>query len=378
MKPAQTLPAAVGSLLLLLAAPLASGPFMTIGDRAWVNLTASGTLRYTDNVYLDRTNRTSDLVVLLSPGLRFNYGEPGINQGSLTYREDFVFYTDNSSLDSNLSFLETRNTFNNPRSEVRLDGSLQQLSQNSRDFRGDDFLVRRTEYRARVYGEYELTEKTSMGAGLQFDRRDFKTFGFLDRDRITVPVDLFYELTPLVDLSIGYRYRTTDLKSPFLRDSKDHRISVGLRGEVAPKVTGFFQVGAEHRRFEVTGSDTILAVEGSLTYAATPKTAYSLTASRDFGNSGIGGDTIERSNVELRARYSVSELWSTGAGVSYERADYLSGRKDDYITADASVAYSPNEYTTLSAGYIFLHNDSNRPQSEFRNNVLSFSASFRY
>ena len=79
-----------------------------------------------------------------------------------------------------------------------------------------------------------------------------------DRETYTVPVDIFYELTPKVDLSIGYQYTTSDVGSTEnlvnfgggptgykigSYDSEGHFFNVGARGNLLPKLSGFFKVG---------------------------------------------------------------------------------------------------------------------------------------
>ena len=71
-------------------------------------------------------------------------------------------------------------------------------------------------------------------------------------------MDVFYELTPKVDLSVGYTYTdtTVDAINPGTRgplfvssyDQASHFLNVGARGNLMPKLNRVFQGGLPGER----------------------------------------------------------------------------------------------------------------------------------
>jgi long-subunit fatty acid transport protein len=86
---------------------------------------------------------------------------------------------------------------------------------------------------------------------------------------------------------------------------------------------------------------------------------YSAVAARDFGNSAIGGTNYLQAIAGLNMSYSIAERWSGSAGISYEFAEYHeSVRVDKFWTANLGLNYSPHRFVSMSAGYVFLTNES--------------------
>ena len=53
-----------------------------------------------------------------------------------------------------------------------------------------------------------------MGSGFAYSHTSYLNFkdAFSDRENWSLPADVYYELTPKVDLSVGYKYGNTDLE----------------------------------------------------------------------------------------------------------------------------------------------------------------------
>ena len=375
-------PAFAGSVLLALSVlPTTSAlPFAAIGENAHVYLLGGLSVRYDDNVYLSRLNRQSDVVLTASAGVELEFGSRDTpNSARIMFRKNHVYYSNRSENNTdNLAFSGSANWVGS-RSTVSVAASMTPSEYNSRDAIGLGRLVESTSYSASVSGTYALTGKTRLSGGVTYSMTQFGTDGYSDQSSITVPVHVLYEVTAKTDVRAGYTYRATFISDFEAQNSVDHTVSVGTSREITPTLSGDIEIGVTNRQLAGGDSGTIIPVNGVLTWVATPRMVYSVIARRDFGNSAIAGNSYLQTLVGLNLSYAFAERWGAGAGIQYEIAEYQdSERVDNYWTGNLDVSYSPNQFMSMSAGYIFRMNSSTLELAEFDNNVLSFSVNARY
>ena len=159
-------------------------------------------------------------------------------------------------------------------------------------------------------------------------------------------------------------------------DSTDHFFNVGARGEFSPKLKGKFAIGLNTRKLDRGGDDTQLGVESSFSYEISPKTAFDFGVSNDFGTSPTGQ---QQKNFVLWGAINtkVTEEWSMNVGLSYRSIDY-GRRTDDYLEGTLSAGYTVNANVKILGGYTYRNYSSDLAINEFKNNVFSVAANFRY
>lgn len=382
------LPLLAASVFALSFATPSASALVAIGDQAGLFFNGSASARWDDNIFLDSSNEESDLIFILSPGLELNVGTRGNSNVNLYYREDFYLYDDNSHLDSNQSNVFLESYWNQARLDLRFDASYQQLIQATPDFvliPGQ--LIERDYYRANLRGEYDISDRTSVASGVNWSRIDFQTRPFVDRDSLAVPVNFYYEMTPQVDLSLGYRFRHTDTGTfgggmfgpeTSVSNYTDHYFNVGARGEVAPKLIGEARAGFQNRDIKDGGSESGVSFGVDFSHFTTPNSTLMAGIYRDFEVAGEG-DSITATGGNLGLRHTFSHLIAGNAGVNYYERNYdRSSRKDETLDLNVGVTYSPITYVDLSAGYIYRTNSSTSDAFEFDNNIFTVSAALRY
>ncbi|MBI5690766.1 MAG: outer membrane beta-barrel protein [Verrucomicrobia bacterium] len=358
----------------LLSASLAAGsvaaPFMAIGDGAELFLTGTLGIRSDDNIFLSR-NTESDLIFDIAPGVDIVFGKNAQLKGSLTLVDTFSNYSDNSGLNTNLFAGAFKSNFDDGKLKLGFNVSYTELNQNSFDIRG---LTRRDVFNAGANTEVEISQLSKVGAGVVFNHENYKRRGYTDSDSLTVPIDFFYKWTEKTDLSFGYRYR--DYRVDLGSDSTDHFFNVGARGEFSPKLKGRFAVGLNTRKLDRGGDDTQLGVESAFTYEISPKTSFDFGVSNDFGTSPQGA---QQKNFILFGTINtkLSEEWSANVGVNYRSIDY-GARTDDYFEGTLGAAYTVNANVKIVGGYVYRNYSSDVAANEFKNNVFSVAANFRY
>jgi len=264
----------------------AESPLITINDKINILFTGNAQILYYDNLFYEEDNEVDETVFVFTPGFEVNLGNPK-NKAYVVFNisEEFKEYTENSDLDTSNTFAQIKGRYNSP--VLKTEASLSfketdQLTADSAEEISQGDFVERDLVNFNSYAEYELSPKTSFGVGFDFSKTRYVTDRFVtlrDRQSFSIPVDFYYELTPKMDVSIGYRYRKTDVDRnyPIInnivtnpdggvnRDSEDNFFNVGLRGELTPKLSGRVQLGFQDRNLKNDDDTTTFAFISDLT-----------------------------------------------------------------------------------------------------------------
>lgn len=399
--------------LLILSTAFAAGaqaaPFLAVSDNSEVFLTATAGVRQDSNIYLAR-KAVSDTVWDLDPGLQYVFGNTSAAKGTLNVGENLTAYSSHSNLNSNLLNSSFNIGYEDGKTKASFDAGYVELNQNTFNVNNStnvksDQLIRRDLTNFDAVGEVAVTEKTSLGAGVDFQRTNYRTVGFSDQDLLSFPINYYYELTPKLDASVGYRYRVMWQQSWV--DAVDNFYNVGLRGEITPKLTGHINVGATDRRFTGKlahkynlGSLSLFGVESDLTYAVSPKATLQLSVNNDFDTNAQGQQEKDLS-ITGGSSIVLTEQWSLNGSVTWRQLHYTNNfdfsnlahpvatdRTDEFWDLEGGVTYKINAIVNVTASVAYRDNASGRAVNEtngagrslrsFEQTVWSLAANFRY
>lgn len=378
---------------LLISASLATAtqaaPFMAIGDGAELFVTGVVGVRGDDNVLLgsgvpERRNASNqiiqaaspeveDLIFDFNPGLELTWGKNAQLQGALTLVESITRYSDRNYLDTELFGANLTTAFDDGKTKYGFNAGFNELNQNTPDVRG---LVRRDVINMGANAEFGMTEKTSLGLAATYVSEDYDPRGFIDSDTLTLPVKLFYKMTPKVDLALGYQYRKYDGTGG--TDAKDGFYSIGARGNFTPKLTGAVHVGLTERKYNGQSSKSMLGIDSSLAYELSEKSALQFGAVSSFDVAPTGG---LQKNLVINSAFTnkLSEEWTFRAGASWRRINYYAiGQTHDYLEGNIGATYIINANVKIVGTYVHRTYLADIEAIEFKNNVFSIAASFRY
>lgn len=412
----------------------ASSPLFTFGDKLSVYSTGSASLSFTDNLFYGSglpsgafiEEEIQDSYFTLAPGVDIVFGESRSNFSSnLALKENFTFYNDNDDLNSELFSGRFAANYKNPKLEGGINASLVESDQNSSDLNAQGYLLERLTTTAGANVKFRLSPKSKLSLAaksmtVDYDRPDLPANSTdlavinspdadpsryrNDRESMSFTSRLFYEYSPKLDISIGYAFRTLDTKptdipvvqdfdgnpgtfDPILtsttRDGTDldsHIFRLGVSGEILPKVSGDLEAGIQivDPKGQNTSKSNNLNVEGSLTWAATPKIGTTLELESDTRTSS-SGTTTEVLSAALDTRYKFSQKWSSYALLRYSETDYGNGiRSDESYMLGIGGAYQYNRHASYSAGYNYLKNNSTAALAEYNVGLFTISANFRY
>lgn len=355
-----------------------ASPLLSIGDHADLFFELSGSVAYTDNLTLDENDTIDDVRFVVDPGLALEFGRGLTNVNAmLNVRNNITRYVDNTEFDADLWNITASGNYRSPRVSIGGSAGYVEKQQNQSDVNAQRTLITQE----RLFGEgdlrYTLSQKTKLGVGGAVSDTSYDGGNNLERTTYTVPVNFFYELTPKLDATAGFRYRLTDVDGGVNTD--DYFYNLGLVGDLTQKFSTTFRVGYQDRKFDSDRkSDGTLSLISTSDYDFSPKSTFRLLLDRDFATGG-SGSTIERTSARLTWFYLFTPRLNGNLTGSYTLSDYVgSFREDDTYMARVGGQYMLNEYWNLDAFYIFRDNDSNAALQSFTENFFQVGASLRY
>ncbi len=366
------------ALLALSASALTAAPFVALGDNAELFLTGSVVANFDDNIYLRNGSagrpEVNDTILTFTPGVDLVFGKNAATTGNFYFREDIVRYSDNDQQNTELMNVGFNSIYSNGKSKLDVGASYYETAQNDTGAPGD--IVSRKSTAVRALTEFGVSEKTSVGAGVRWEKADYDAGPSYRDNRVwTVPLDAYFEYSPKLQWSAGYRYRATDLAGSAI-DSKDHFFNIGARGEFTPKLTGQLRVGYGLRKLDRGGDDSDFGIDSSFSYAYSPKTTYVFGVTNDFGSSALG-ESIKALAVNFGGSTRIDEQWSWNANLAYRSTEFPS-HSDDFWQGGVGLSYIYNKTVNFTASYTHRNNSSDAPLFEFANNVFSIGANLRY
>lgn len=358
---------------------LHSSPLLSVGDHADLYAQVSGSVAYTDNLTLDETNELDDVRFIVTPGFVFEVGRGLTNlNGSLSVNYGFVRYADNTVFDTELWNIVGDIAFSGPRYTAGLTGGYVEKQQNENDINANQTLVLQKTGFAGGNIKYAISEKISLGAKGRFDNITYDGGNNRDRDIYSVPLDVYYELTPKLDATAGFRYRQTDVQDGSA-DYDDYFYNVGLTGNITEKFSTTFKVGYETR--DLTGggsSEGTIALNSFSTYEVSERGSLRFSIDRDFVTGGEG-NSIERTGGRVSYIHVISPRLTGDITGSYDYSDYqTSPREDNTWLGRIGANYRFNSLWSMNAFYTYRDNDSNTDGASYTENLVQVGANFRY
>ncbi|MGK0456093.1 MAG: hypothetical protein ACJAT5_000916 [Lentimonas sp.] len=366
-----------------------SSPLVAIGDHGGVFFDGSSALIWQSNIFYDNETEKDELMLIMSPGFEATVGSKSSGfHASARANYEMQRFDNQSELNHDYLHLGALVSYEGARLNLNAAYSFdeeqttagQQGALNS----NSDF-IEMDVTRAHLVGEYVLSPKFSFEPGIRYNDREYKE----EKDRLadvesySIPLDVFYELTPKLDLSFGYEYTSEEVGIFTVEDFERelHFLNFGARGALFPKLNGSFKVGYSAVNPEGTArrSDSILGLSADFTYLTTPKLTTQLRLHRGF-EVGSEGQSAENTSANLEFKYAISGNYSARLFTDLTYREFKDGNDgEDFVYRTGfRLSYVPNQYWHFGTGYSYFENDSNRTEQGFVNHVLDVSASLRY
>lgn len=361
-----------------------AAPFLAVGDNAEIFITGQVGVRADSNIFLTG-NEQSDVIYNVAPGLEFDFGKNSNTQGLFRVSENFATYADHDELNSNLASTAFNATYDDGKTKGTVYATYDEFNQNSPFQINHESLIRSNVFTAGTSGEVSLSDKSTVAAGLDYRWIDYRTQGFADAEVVSLPVHYYYEVSPKVDVGLGYRYRASWYQ--YGSDAFDNFVGLAARGEFTPKLVGKVDLGWTRRSLTGRSDVSLFGIDGSLQYSLTPKSSLAFNISNDF-DTNSQAQQQKNFTVGVSATSAISSVWSVSAGVNYRAIDYYiaaqgqPARTDDYWVGQVGVTYTVTEYLNITGAVSYADyragDESLANYNNFTDSVVSFAANIRF
>jgi len=341
---------------------------------------------YDDNLFLDRNNGKSDIIVTLTPGVTA-YLPFSDNLLTLDYHVDFNRYMDYSNQDATNHFIygnvelnwrdvtfniydKFSNSFDRPSTE-------------------DTSRVRRHDNRAGITAG---VQKDRLGIQLGYENftRDYRStaaYDLYDRTERLYSAMLTHQTFEKVKLLAEYDFGQIRYDSNAVRSDSDfQQFLAGATGELTPKTAATIKAGVQSRDYEDNSVSDFSSgvVYSDITHKFSEKDALQLAFLRTANESTYQTNNYYRLD-DIHGTYDhyftpkllgfVTGLYQTH---SYPRESTEDGvskkRKDNYYSLGAGMKYYMRKWFSVTLQAEHIWRDSNFSNYNFQDNLITLSA----
>ena len=236
--------------------------------------------------------------------------------------------------------------------------------------------------RNHAYLSYITSTEKTFGIGFLaediYNRYFESDWSYLNRNRINLGAQLYYNLSAKTNFFVEYMYSNIEYKDYEINNSDSHRIGLGVNGQVAPKVTGTAKVTYDMRKYdeELNGKDDADLVGYFLSLEWNPSTVNTvrLTGERSLKETKYGDNRyFKDTTLSLYADQKLSNRLTAHATLIWDQMHYdteVSGTKrtDDLVLVRPGIDYQFKEWLTAGVWYQFRVRHSNVNAAHYENN----------
>jgi hypothetical protein len=342
-----------------------------------------GAITYDDNIFIQPTSESDDLIWTISPGLTLGAGDYRVREGSsavVDYAPSFNIFTDHSRNNS----IDHDATLRGEWRPGRWSAALQQSYQNySGPVLDVGNRIDRVTYNTAASFVYEISPKTDVeitGTQLVTEFTGLSSFnewtlgGFFD-----------YAVTPKIKAGLGINAGWVDIQNAGNQDYQQALLRAVYA--VTEKVDFRGSVGIELRKFQ-TGQDDrangVFSIGG--TYKPIQSTQLLLDAYRRDQNSIVFPDqNYTTTGISLGGRHEFLVAYAATLTGGYSFLDYHSAsptvsatREDDYYFLRAAVDWQALDRLTAGISYLYRKNRSTVGNFSFSNHQVGLNLAYQF
>ena len=360
---------AIVFLTVLMAWPAAASP---------VTFKVSEDFSYDDNIYLTDGNETDSFISSTQVGAEYKANIPGSGleltaDGMVGYNA----YTEDSST----------NNFWNAAGNVALQNDWLNV--------GDRFLFTSdpansslTDRAERIqnigYVSFKTSSEKKFGVGFTaddvFDRYMKSKESGLNRNRVNLGAQLYYNVSPKTNFFVEYNYSDISYEDNKANESVGNSVGLGVNGHIASKVTGTAKITYDMRDYDhsvagISDYNDLVGYYVSLEWQPTSRNTVRLSGQRRmeetlYENNRYFADTL----ISLYVSQKVYDKWTASLTLSWEDMNYAHAnndgtkRSDGLYTIRPEVDYQFKDWLSAGVWYQFRNRDSNVNGDDYNSN----------
>ncbi|MFH1640905.1 MAG: outer membrane beta-barrel protein [Candidatus Omnitrophota bacterium] len=350
--------------------------------------------KYDDNIFLEpKGQEDSDWITttILGLGLKMPL-VPGREEDfilKLKYDADFIKfwdYTKQDRFDHNLSAiadLKFANDFT-----LKIEDKFQKTA----DPPNNELTTLEKRYRndSKVTLGY-LREKIGFDFGYENIRDKYNNLNSLDKYEHVLTATGYYQLLPKTSIFCEYNFgRTIYDNNDTNSDSEYHQYRLGIKGQIAPKLTGLFKAGYKKTDYkdsskeDFTGFTTFVNV----IYNLKERTTLNVYSERGSEESTYSTNSyFEYNKIGLKVDHELMQRLFLVSGGYYQLNKYPEETTEGSLTAkredklwDGSIGlrYEVKEWVNIEANYEYKQRDSKFSTYDYKDNRYTVKINFMF
>ena len=348
-----------------------------------VNFTVSEDISYDDNIYLTKDDTEGSMISTTRVGADYASNIPGSGlelsaKGLVGYNA----YTKDSST----------NNYWDALGAVQLKNDWMTI--------GDRFvytsdpanssLTERVERIQNVgYASFKTSSEKMFGLGLSvddiFDRYMKADYDYMNRNRVNLGAQVYYNLSPKTNFFLEYVYSDIDYQEDNISDSTGSSVGLGVNGQIASKVTGTAKITWDMRDYDhsVDGAhnyNDLLGYYVALEWQPTTQNTIRLSGERRMEETLYDVNRyFEDTIVSLYGSQKIYDKWTASLTLSWENMAYPYSsdgdkRNDDLYSIRPAVDYQFKEWLSAGVWYQWRNRNSNKGLFDYDRNQFGVYA----
>jgi hypothetical protein len=340
-------------------------------------------LKYTDNLYLNDTNKESDLVSSLTPGLELSTSNNSLFQGKIIAQEVLNAYLEHGENNNYNTKLLATGRYEIAKTIISGELGFTQRTESTAGTNSSGAMTEWNTYNFATKVDYTLNPKSHADASLLWATNIYKTKGFTDQTNITLPLNVFYSVTPKMDLSSGIEIQKTDIKTAYNPITKTNDAgtsifyNVGAHGNFTSKIAGDINVGYTTKSYTHNSSNSNFGLRSRITYSYTEKTQIVVGLSNEF-NSSEQGQEQKVTTLTLGASNQTTDYLGFSVTSSFETRKYINTNQiDNIMQITADTTYKLTKDTSIR-GYYSVITNNGKNSVDFVANTIGINLSTKF
>jgi len=224
-------------------------------------------------------------------------------------------------------------------------------------------------------------EKIGIDLGYRDIRDDYDNLDSLDRREDVITTTAYFQLFPKTSLFGEYNYGKIVYDNNDTNSDSDYsQWRLGLRGEIAPKLTGIIKAGYKSAAYNDSSKDDFegFTIFGNLIYRLKERSSLNIYGERGSIESAYRTNSYFESNViGLGLDHQLLEKLFLVGGVSYQLNKYpdttqeggVRAKRRDYIwDAKLGLRYEMKDWVIIETDYEYKQRDSKFAAFDYEDN----------
>lgn len=344
-----------------------------------VDVLVSENVTYDDNIYLTpRKNHTEAVIFSTRAGLSYKnqLPETGLNLmagGAVGYNAYTKHPSQNNFWDGSANVgIENEN--------LKVKDAFLFTSEPANSEQTDRTKRINNKFTASYTTTHEKLFSIGLSVGDNFNRYLASKMHYLNRNRVDLGAQIYYNFTPVSNVFVEYAFSDTVYRENQVNNSVGHSVGLGVNTQIASKVSGTAKVTYDmrdysHDKGNATNHPDLFGYYAALTWKATALDTFTLSGERSmeetvFGDNRYFADTL----VLLRAQHQFNSKWMVALATGWENLHYATRldngkkRNDNLFTVRPELNYAFQDWLVGSVWYQFRTRNSNLDWADYDSN----------